>query len=92
MTIKLTGRTVDAAKWGTPEEIKPGDAVEESLYWQWLEVLPPATHARELMQMGEAADHHGPAGRPRFLTLQKHAGTWIYTGVRPRGEIVDIEK
>lgn len=89
--VCLRGRTVSEAKWGAFEEIKPGDAVEESLYWEWLEAVPPAANRRDLMQMGEPMDHNGPNNHPRYLTLQKHGAHWIYTGVRTFGEIVEIE-
>jgi hypothetical protein len=85
-------RIITEAAWGTFEEIKPGDTVDESLYWQWLEAVPPATNRRELMQMGEPTDHQGANGAPRYLTLQKHGEQWIYTGTRSRGEMVDIEE
>lgn len=89
--LRPTGRVVDSALWGKPEEIKPGDGVTEELYWEWLEVLPPATHRSDLMQMGEPMDHGAEGGRPRFLTLQKHDGQWTYTGIRGRGERVTFE-
>jgi hypothetical protein len=52
--------------------------------------VPPLTHQHDLMQMGEAADHNGPGGRPRFLTVQKHGDVWIYTGDRVKGERVEF--
>ncbi len=57
----------------------------------FLEVLPPASWERELIQLGEGADHRGVGGRARFETLQKHDDKWIYTGTRSRGEHVRFE-
>lgn len=89
--IKLTGKLKQRAGWKTPDEIQPGDAVTDELYWAWLEALPPATHHSDLMQMGEAMDHGAPGNRPRFLTLQLHAKQWIYTGVRAQRERVQFQ-
>ena len=89
-TIRLTGRVVELARWGKPEEIQLGDGVTEELYWEWLEALPPAANSTDLMQMGEPMDHGAPDGRPRYLTLQKHGETWVYTGIRARRERVTL--
>jgi hypothetical protein len=90
--VCLTGATRENGCWGTSDEIKPGDIADESLYWEWLEAVPPATHKLDLMQMGEPMDHNGLGDKPRFLTMQKHGEQWIYTGIRVRGERVQIKQ
>lgn len=92
-TIQLTGchKTYDAWHGDLSLYLKVGDSVCEELEQHFLEVVPPASWERDLIQLGEAADHQGVKGRARFETLQKHAGTWIYTGARNRGECVSFE-
>jgi hypothetical protein len=76
-SVYLTGRTRSMADWS---DVQIGDAATDDLYMYMLEVLPPAHHSGSMLQMGEPADHKGPRDAPRYATLQRHDGKWIYTG------------
>ena len=92
-TIRLTGHHKTYNDWHGDISLylKVGDSACDELQTHFLEVMPPARWDRDLIQLGEAADHRGVSGRARFETLQKHAGKWIYTGARTPGEHVHVE-
>lgn len=58
-----------------------GDAVDDKLYWYFLEVLPPACWDSTCVQIGEPYSHDN-MNRPMFATLEKQNGHWIYTGIK----------
>jgi hypothetical protein len=91
--IKITDvhRTYDAWSGDLGTYLQVGDSVDTELQSHFLEVLYPAYFDRSLIQMGEAADHYGADGQPRFLTIQQKCdGRWIYTGPRKLRERVDM--
>lgn len=90
-TIRLTGHHKTYNDWHGDISLylKVGDSVCDELQTHFLEVMPPARWDRDLIQLGEAS--RCVSGRARFETLQKHAGKWIYTGARTRGEHVLFE-
>ena len=61
-----------------------GDAVDEQMYYYFLEVLPPATNLSNLIQIGEPNSHVN--NRPTFSTLKRVNGQWIYCGHCHRGQ------
>lgn len=82
-------RSYDAWEGPLGDYLTMGDAVDDALYWHFVEVLPPAYwDPKRLLQVGEPHDHNGPDDSPRFTTFQRDAGVWIYTGHRPLGEFV----
>lgn len=54
-----------------------GDIVE-----YFLCVLPPVIWSTDIIQMGEPYNHNYK-GQPQFLTLEKTAKKWLYTGIKP---------
>lgn len=92
-TIKLTAnhKTFENWKGSLTEYLEVGDSVCDELQAHILEVLPPACYDATLIQMGEAHDHLGPNGRPRFLTIQKRKGAWIYIGIHTLRTWVSFE-
>ena len=63
---------------------KPGDLVDKATYMYFLEVVPPVTHNRSLMQVGEPSRHIG--GKPTFATFAYVRGRdhdeerWMFCG------------
>lgn len=90
--VKRTGLTKTEAAWNCDlsRYLQPGDIVDDGLFMHFLEVVFPACNEADLVQMGEPHDHHGSGGRARYMTLQRWGGVWIFTGVRPRRERVQI--
>lgn len=54
----------------------------EARYFDMLNVLPPAAMTAGAFLVGEASDHHGAAGRPRFACYRTN-GTAFDTYSRP---------
>lgn len=67
------------------EYLNVGDIVDEELEMYFGEVLPPTTSSNTVIQIGEAydSDHRG---LPRFATLEKIEGNWVYKGNRTKPE------
>ena len=63
----------------TPEDL-PAEVTEE-IYWEFLEVLPPAYWVGDLFQVGEAV-RHNENGRPCYSTFDKKDGKYFYLGVQ----------
>ncbi len=61
--------------------LQVGDFVDETMYYYFLEVLWPACMSSVCVQIGEPYDHD-EKDRPRFMTIEKIGGNWIYTGVK----------
>lgn len=58
---------------------KPGDLVDEEIYMNFLNILPPAKQTYGYLQVGEATDHIG--GKPTYLTFtEAENGNWRYRG------------
>ena len=57
-----------------------GDTVDEAFASYFLEIVFPAYFTSNVIQMGEPADHLN--GYPRYLTIAKKNGKWIYMGPR----------
>ena len=59
-----------------------GDEVGQSMYYYFLEVLPPACNSGRCLQIGEPYSHDNQ-GRPLFSTLTKTPGDkyWKYAGI-----------
>jgi len=61
-TIKLTNRLRTEAGWHAQAGdlgvyLQPGDTVDETMEWYFLEVLPPETWTSDLIQIGEPYSH-----------------------------------
>ncbi len=67
------------------EYLQVGDVVDEEMEMYFLEVLPPATWTSRVIQIGEPYDHDH-RGLPRFSTLEKIEGNWVYKGNRTKPE------
>ena len=63
--------------------LQPGDVVDQEMVDYFLNVLPPATMSRQLIQIGEAVDIVD--GKDTFATLRKIDGRWTYQGDCFRG-------
>jgi len=71
--------------------MKIGDVMTEEQVEDWVNVLPPATHTADLVQLGEPYSHREDAeGRWKatYLTAAKVEGRWLYKGPCFRGSIV----
>lgn len=70
----------------------PGDEVDEAIVRYFLGVVPPATHAPNYVQCGEAYDFDA-MGRKTYTTFAKDKdGRWIYLGdVRKPDCAADME-
>lgn len=49
----------------------------EEIYWQMLEVLPPAAMCGGAFLVGEPADHHAGNGQPRFDAFRQIGKTYL---------------
>ena len=66
------------AKIDLGKYLQVGDEVSEDLYMYFLEVLPPATWHKDLVQIGEPVS--SVQGRATWATLCKKEGKWLYAG------------
>lgn len=73
------------AKDGT-FKAKPGQFVEESIYWQMLNCVPPRSCSRDYMQVGEADGTCPKTGRDTYATFARENGMWKFVGYLPFGE------
>ena len=91
MTIQRTHnlKTYDGCKDSFEDYLSPGDTVDDAMMWYFIEVLPPASMG-SVVQIGEAYDHRGENGQPRYDTLQKVGSEWVYTGHQIRGAHVEV--
>ena len=62
----------------------PGDKVTEDVYDNFLDIMPPATMRRNLLQVGEPAAHEKDPEtgkyRATYLTFERVNGEWYYVG------------
>lgn len=65
---------------------KPGQFVEESIYWQMLNCVPPRSVSRGYMQVGEADGTCPKTGRNTYATFAREGGMWKFVGYLPYGE------
>ena len=59
-----------------------GDEVDESIQDYFIEVLPPKTWNKRVIQMGEPYNHN-KKGQPQYLTIVYLNNKWIYAGIKP---------
>jgi hypothetical protein len=76
----------DGSGKGLTEFLEIGDTVDSDLLDYVIGVLPPATMNGKVVQMGEPYNHDNH-GRGMYLTVEKKAGKWTYTGIKTRGEV-----
>lgn len=71
----------------------PGDLVADDVYDNFLNILPPATMSKNLLQVGEPANHvEDPQTgkyRPTYMTFTRVDGQWRYAGECFARETVD---
>ena len=71
----------------------PGDTVTEDVYDNFLDILPPATMRRNLLQVGEPAAHEKDPEtgnyRATYSTFVRTDGLWWYAGECFLGETVN---
>ena len=71
----------------------PGDLVTDDVYDNFLNILPPATMSKNLLQVGEPANHvEDPQTgkyRPTYMTFTRVDGQWRYAGECFARETVD---
>lgn len=97
MQMQITGNAktleeLDTFEGGLRRFLAAGDAVDDAMYWYFLEMLPPRTMDSDLFQVGEADDHGGPDDAPRYATFQRHRRCWYYTGPQVAGVRVELLK
>lgn len=59
--------------------VKPGEEVDEELYYYMLEQLPPIYPKPGIFQVSEP-DTHGADGLPRYATFETKGGRYYYRG------------
>jgi hypothetical protein len=64
------------------EFVKPGEEIDEGMYWYFLEVLPPIFHRNGVFQVGEPYSHTAE-GLPTYGTYQ------TMRDLDENGEVVD---
>ena len=71
----------------------PGDTVTDDVYDNFLDILPPATMRRNLLQVGEPAAHEKDPEtgkyRATYPTFAREGGQWWYAGECFIGETVN---
>ena len=71
----------------------PGDTVTDDVYDNFLDILPPATMRRNLLQVGEPAAHEKDPEtgnyRATYSTFVRTDGLWWYAGECFLGETVN---
>jgi hypothetical protein len=79
----------EESKQNLSDYLQEGDDVDLEMYEYFLEIMPPRTIEKDLLQIGEPYSHKEDANgkwRGTYMTLQKINGTWKYTGCRFAGE------
>lgn len=76
---------------------KPGELVDESVYWNFLNALPPRSMSYGYLQVGEPYDSRMDPNtgkyRPTYMTfVQVEEGVWKYCGNCFAGQIEEVEK
>jgi len=67
--------------------------VEDAVYYQFLNCVPPAYHTYALMQVGEGYDTDRKYGRTLYTTFERNSfGNWIYKGNCLYGRTTDRTK
>lgn len=65
---------------------KPGQIVEESIYWQMVNCVPPRTLSRNYMQVGEPYGYDFEKHCDTYSTFVREDGAWKFLGELPLGE------
>lgn len=73
------------AKDGT-FKAKPGQFVEESIYWQMVNCVPPRSCSRNYLQVGEAYGYDFDKHCTTYSTFAREDGMWKFLGDLPYGE------
>ena len=76
-------KTYTLKDWERDGELNPtiGQEVEDAIYWDLLNSLPPACNRHNIFQAGEAYDHDWQTLAPLYTTLRRNEqGKWIYCG------------
>lgn len=92
-TIK--GWVEHGGSWG--EYCKPGELVDEDVYWYFLEALPPRSMGFGYLQMGEPHDCRMDPDTGKFRSTymtfaQVEKGVWKYCGNCFAGQDKEVEK
>lgn len=66
--------------------LQVGDRTDQEMFDYFLNVLPPRRYGQTYVQLGEPSDE-GPDYRPRYDTITKHDGCWVYVGPRATGDV-----
>lgn len=64
--------------------LKKGDIVDDEMVNYFTNVMPPAFHTSNIIQMGEPYNHVN--GKATYHTLQKTSKGWTYVGDCHRGK------
>jgi len=81
-------KSLKDCKGSISEFLQVGELVDDEMVEYFLNVLPPATWAANLIQMGEAMDHVN--GKATYLTLHKGSEGWEYAGTCHRGQTKNL--
>ena len=65
---------------------QPGQFVEDAVYYQLLDSVPPRSDGSDYMQVGEAYGTCPKTGKNTYTTFVKENGMWKFIGNVPYGE------
>lgn len=83
-------KTYENWKGDLGEYLQVGDYTDEEMAMYFLNVMPPAYQASDLIQIGEPYSHVN--GKATYATIAKDAYGWQFCGHCHRGEIYEPEK
>ena len=69
-------------------KVQIGQLVDDNVFTQLFECMPPSYYARDIFQPGEAYDHDADNGAPLYMTFKNTSSGWQYMGICRTGETV----
>lgn len=73
-------------------KVQIGQYIDEEVFEQLLDSIPPITYSRGVFQPGEAYDHNIETGEPLYQTFVKNNDLYQYVGLCQQGKTTDESK
>lgn len=70
-------------------KVQIGQYIDEEVFEQLLDSIPPITYSRGVFQPGEAYDHNMETGNPLYQTFVKNNDLYQYVGLCQQGKTTD---
>jgi soluble cytochrome b562 len=70
-------------------KVQIGQYIDEEVFEQLLDSIPPITYSRGIFQPGEAYDHNMETGEPLYQTFVKNNDLYQYVGLCQQGKTTD---